>query len=140
MSVREIYFYDDYAHHPEEIKATLEAAKSKYPKRRIISVFQPHTYSRTKTLLKEFSTAFGGSDSVILLDIYASAREKLVSGVTGKSLADEVSKHFSQVKYCPNTGQLKSYLEKILKSGDIVIFMGAGDIYTTGRDIALSFK
>lgn len=125
-----ITFYDDYAHHPTEIMATLKAARSWYPSERIIAIFQPHTYSRTKALLKEFSLAFSDADTVILTDIYASAREHETLGITGETLVQETMKHHPHVMYGSTMKDVESTLSRLAKPGDIVVLMGAGDIYT----------
>ena len=128
-------FYDDYAHHPHEIEATLAAARRWYPARRIVAVFQPHTYSRTKALLPEFSRAFKGADMTILTDIYASARESDTLGISGKTLVDEVSNRQKAVFYGKDAGKVAELLQKELQVGDVVIFMGAGDVYTWEKDV-----
>ncbi|MCX6792289.1 MAG: UDP-N-acetylmuramate--L-alanine ligase, partial [Candidatus Gottesmanbacteria bacterium] len=93
---------DDYAHHPKEIMATLAAAREWYPHKRIITVFQPHTYSRTKALMSEFSHAFTNAHRVILTDIYSSARETDTLGISGKTLVEETAKHHIDVLYAPD--------------------------------------
>ena len=123
-----ILFYDDYAHHPAEIAATLAAARGVFPKNRIIAIFQPHTYSRTKALMDEFAHSFGDGDVIILTDIYASAREHDTMGITGETLAHETKKYHENVQFAATKHDVKTYLFSILTSGDIVFFMGAGDI------------
>jgi UDP-N-acetylmuramate--alanine ligase len=135
-----IKLYDDYAHDPHEIKTTLEAAKLWFPKNRLIIIFQPHTYSRTKTLFKEFSLAFSQADLVIMTDIYASAREKSNLGINSKLLVEETGRHNHQVYYQPNKLKTVNYLKKIARSGDIIITMGAGDIFQWHQDILESLK
>jgi UDP-N-acetylmuramate--alanine ligase len=130
-----IEYYDDYAHHPHEIEATLAAAKSWFPKRRIIAVFQPHTYSRTKALLPEFSRAFRDASCVLLADIYASAREHDTLGITGASLVEETSKNHSQVFWTKDEDAILQKLSVITKPNDVVLFMGAGDIALWGKSI-----
>ena len=120
---------DDYAHHPEEIRATLAAAREWYPHSRIIVVFQPHTYSRTKALLSDFAHAFTNAQEVVLTDIYSSARETDTLGISGKTLVEETAKHHANVLYAPDYPAVKKLLSSHMKSGDIIIFMGAGDIY-----------
>lgn len=125
---------DDYAHHPAEIQATLKAAKEWYKDRRIIAVFQPHTYSRTNMLLCEFSKSFQDADVVLLTDIYSSAREKETLGTTGQTLVAETVKHHSNVSYGKTKEDVLKKLEDFTTLNDVIIFMGAGDIYTWGRD------
>lgn len=130
-----VLFYDDYAHHPVEISATLASARTWYPKHRIIGIFQPHTYSRTKALILDFAGAFGDADIVITTDIYASAREIKNSEVTGASLAELVATKHAQTHFARNQAAVLTYLRSIIRDGDVVIFMGAGDIYQWGKEI-----
>ncbi|MBI4064953.1 UDP-N-acetylmuramate--L-alanine ligase [Candidatus Gottesmanbacteria bacterium] len=132
---RGILYYDDYAHHPKEIEATLSGARLWYPKRRIIAVFQPHTYSRTKALLKEFGRSFYGADRVLVSDIYASARESDTMEVTSQVLVDEINKDKTTTFYAKGAIEVISYLKKEVRPNDIVIFMGAGDIYSWEKDV-----
>jgi len=124
---------DDYAHHPKEIAVTLKGCREWYPKKRILVVFQPHTYSRTKSLLHEFASSFSYADTVVIGDIYASARETKMYGVTSEILVEEISKVKSSVFYGKDYEHVKTILDKTIQPGDIVIFMGAGDIYEWSR-------
>lgn len=126
-----VMFYDDYAHHPKEIVATLAAARSWYPDDHIIAVFQPHTYSRTKALLTEFGKAFTGADTVIITDIYASAREHDTLGISGRTLFDEIRKNHKDVIFAPKPADVT----RVLVRDGIVLFMGAGDIYMWEKDV-----
>jgi UDP-N-acetylmuramate--alanine ligase len=119
--------YDDYAHHPSEIKATLAAAQTYGPKR-VICVFQPHTYTRTKALMQEFSQAFALADQVIITDIYA-AREKDTYGVNSKQLAEQMQATHPHSKHIGALAEAADYLRGELKPGDLLITMGAGDVY-----------
>ncbi|HUD19699.1 MAG TPA: UDP-N-acetylmuramate--L-alanine ligase [Patescibacteria group bacterium] len=130
-----VTFFDDYAHHPKEIAATLAAVRSWYPKDRVIAVFQPHTYSRTKSLLSEFGLAFKDADIVVTTDIYGSARETETLGMTGEVFANEVKKHKNVVCYAQNSEAVYAVLASMIKKDDIVIFMGAGNIYLWGKEI-----
>lgn len=114
--------YDDYAHHPDEIRATLETARS-LEKSRVIVVYQPHTYTRTHDLFDDFVKAFENCDEVIFADIYA-AREKNLFGVTSKHLADAVEKG----KYVGDFCAISNYLKATLREDDLLLIMGAGDI------------
>jgi UDP-N-acetylmuramate--alanine ligase len=127
--------FDDYAHHPNEIKATLAAARDWYPNQRILAVFQPHTYSRTKALLSEFSRAFGNASEVILTDIYASAREHDTLGISGKTLVEETAKQKNNVYFAPDYKAVKKMLTSHKRPGDVIIFMGAGSIYTWSKKL-----
>ena len=122
---------DDYAHHPTEIKATLQAS-TQYPHRKIWCVFQPHTYTRTITLLEEFAKAFKDADHVIISDIYA-AREKDTGAVHSRDLVKAVEKHQQNVTYIGSFEEIRNYLLKHAQSGDLIITMGAGDIHRVGE-------
>lgn len=119
--------YDDYAHHPNEIKATLAAARTFAPQR-LISVFQPHTYTRTEALLEEFASAFAEADLVLLVDIYA-AREQNTSGISSAHLADQMQKKHPQAYYAGSIQNAAAYLRRRLRKGDLLLTMGAGDVY-----------
>ncbi len=133
--IGDVRVIDDYAHHPKEIMATLAAAREWYPGRRIIAVFQPHTYSRTKALMREFSRAFADAHEVILTDIYSSARETDTLGVSGKTLVEETAKHHPNVYFAPDYEAVQKLLAAHMHPKDIIIFMGAGSIYTWGRKL-----
>jgi UDP-N-acetylmuramate--alanine ligase len=115
-------FYDDYAHHPTELWATLTAAEE-FPHKRIIAVFQPHTYTRTKALLSDFADALKLADIAVLTDIYA-AREDDVYGVSSRDLAALVP----GAEYCATLTETAERLRELAKPGDIVLSIGAGDI------------
>ncbi|KPU42804.1 UDP-N-acetylmuramate--L-alanine ligase [Oxobacter pfennigii] len=121
---------DDYAHHPTEIKATLAAAKN-YPHKKIWCVFQPHTYSRTIKLLDEFSCAFNDADELILTDIYA-ARELDTGEINSSKLADMIVSQGVNAKYIKSFDDIVTYLKDNTAEGDVIITMGAGDVYKTG--------
>jgi len=117
---------DDYAHHPTEIRATLAAAKnSRYGK--LVCVFQPHTYTRTKKLLAELGASFYDADVVVLLDIY-SAREKDTGEIHSKNLAEAISLNGRETHYMPSFEAAKTFLKQKCIHGDLLITMGAGDI------------
>lgn len=123
-----IRVYDDYAHHPTEIKATLEGIRHSF-QGKITAVFQPHLYSRTKNFINEFGTAFFDSDTLVVTEIYP-AREKPIEGVTGKVVAEAAQRSgHKKVEFIANKDDIPSYLKANLKSGDIVVVFGAGDIY-----------
>ncbi len=121
---------DDYAHHPSEVSATLKAAIN-CAHSRIWCIFQPHTYTRTKSLMKEFSTAFEDADIIIVADIYA-AREADNGEVNSGMLADRISSNGKQTLYIRDFENIVDYLDKNASSGDLIITMGAGDIYKVG--------
>jgi UDP-N-acetylmuramate--alanine ligase len=130
--VKNVLVVDDYAHHPTEIMATLSAARSGWPNRRIICVFQPHRYTRTMLLRDKFVTSFGDADKIVITDIYA-ASEKPIPGISGKIIEEGISG--KEVNYLPRKEKIVEYLMREVKEGDIIITLGAGDIYTVGREI-----
>ncbi len=124
---------DDYAHHPTEIRATLAGAKAGW-RRRVIAVFQPHLYSRTRDFYDEFGRAFFDADVLVLTDVYP-AREEPIQGVSGELIAN-AAKEFGhkQVRYVPDKKSVPAYLMSIVQPGDMVITMGAGDIWKFGEE------
>ncbi len=125
-----VLFYDDYAHHPTEIKKTLRTFKQVYPKKKIVAIFQPHTYSRTKTLFEQFISSFTDADVVLLTDIYASLREKTDSSITSENLAQSISKLHKDAIYLPSLANVVQYLSpKKYNKDTVIITLGAGDIY-----------
>jgi len=130
---------DDYGHHPTEIKATLSAAKKGWD-RRVVAVFQPHRYSRTKELFEDFVTAFNEADLLILTDIYA-AGEKAIEGVTGRHLFEEVVKHgHRDVSYVADVADVPALLHDKTRRGDMVITMGAGNVNSSGEQFLQELK
>lgn len=129
---------DDYAHHPAEISATLKAARAFYPYKRIRCIFQPHTFSRTAALLKEFATCFGEADEVIVVDTYASAREQ-GGAVTSIQLADEIASQHSNVRYIPTLPEATRSVSETASRSDLVITMGAGDVWQIGEQLIKQF-
>lgn len=129
MSFKGAKYYDDYAHHPGEIKATLKAAKAWFPDRKVNVIFQPHTYSRTFALLDEFSKCFKDADKVCIMEIYSSAREKVNNNVNSGILVDKTSKFNKNTSYAKDHKSVIKWIDKYVKPGDVVITMGAGDIF-----------
>ncbi len=129
--INNILLYDDYAHHPSEVAATLKAAREWFPDRRIWVYFQPHTYSRTKSLLKEFGESFNDADFVGIDGIFSSAREAKDDSISSQMLVDEIKKHHKNPENVNYTTQEEAIetLAKNLKPGDVLLTMGAGDIY-----------
>jgi UDP-N-acetylmuramate--alanine ligase len=123
-----ITFVDDYGHHPTEIKTTLEAARARFAGKRIICAFQPHMVSRTSALLDQFAGAFGAADAVYVVDIFASAREQ-AGGITSKDLATAIAAQHANVQHSGSIDQTIAMLQAIVQSGDVVVTMGAGDVY-----------
>lgn len=124
---------DDYAHHPTEVAATLTAARN-YPHGRIICVFQPHTYSRTKAFLSDFARVLSMADIVVLADIYA-AREKNTIGISSKDLLAELQKNGQESYYFPSFDEIETFLSKKCINNDLLITMGAGDVYLIGEHL-----
>ena len=127
--------YDDYAHHPTEIKATLAAAREHFPQQRIIVAFQPHLYSRTKLLFNDLAASFGVADEVLLLPIYA-AREPDDQAVTSQALAAAIAAKKPDAKYFSSFAATEKYLSHRLQRADVLITMGAGDVYKIAEHCA----
>jgi UDP-N-acetylmuramate--alanine ligase len=127
-----ITLYDDYAHHPTECKATLAGAKAGW-RRRVVCVFQPHLYSRTRDFYEEFGKAFLLADVLVVTDVYP-AREEPIQGVTGELIAN-AAKQFGhkEVHYCPDKTRVPELLTQIAVKNDIIVTMGAGDIWKYGE-------
>jgi UDP-N-acetylmuramate--alanine ligase len=134
-AVQDVVLVDDYAHHPTAIAATLEAARRRYPAKRLVAVYQPHMYSRTKTFFEQFLTAFDSADIVVLADIFP-GREHDSGLIHTRELAEAMARqpHFTQIGkqviYAGNVQDTANTLRRILRTGDLAIIMGAGDIYT----------
>lgn len=124
---------DDYAHHPQEIRATLSAAKN-YPHKKLWCVFQPHTYTRTRAFLDEFADALLAADEVILADIYA-ARETDTLGVSAKDIAIRLERLGASVHYIPSFDEIETFILEHCINGDLLITMGAGDIVKVGEKL-----
>ena len=124
---------DDYAHHPTEIQASLAAAKN-YPHREIWCVFQPHTYTRTKALFREFVDALCETDHVVLADIYA-ARETDTLGISSKDIADALKEKGCDAYYFSSFQDIEDFCTRICQKGDMLITMGAGDVVNIGEEL-----
>lgn len=130
----EVLVIDDYAHHPTEVQATLGAARKGWADRRIVAVFQPHLYSRTQDLFKEFGQSFFDAEVCVITDVYPS-REEPIEGVSGKLVADAAKEHgHRKVHYVEDKAELPKKLKEIVEPGDVIITMGAGDIYRYGEE------
>jgi UDP-N-acetylmuramate--alanine ligase len=124
---------DDYGHHPTEIRATLSALRERYPTRRLVVLFQPHRYSRTQSLYADFANSFRHADSVYVLDIYA-AGEKPIEGVSAELILNDMRKtHASAIALPASEGLGK--LRKDLRAGDVVVTLGAGDVWKIGEEL-----
>jgi UDP-N-acetylmuramate--alanine ligase len=130
--VRGVMVVDDYGHHPTEIRATLRAARDGFG-RRIVAVFQPHRYSRAAQLFDQFATAFYDADLVLATEIYA-AGEPALEGITGEALASAIKNHgHRDVTFCRDHGAVLDALRERVVAGDLVITLGAGDVWRTGQ-------
>jgi UDP-N-acetylmuramate--alanine ligase len=128
--------YDDYAHHPEEIKETLSAFRSAFQKYNIVVIFQPHMYSRTKKLFDDFVISFDKADEIIITEIFPSFREPIDKNFSSKLIVDELNKRGKKAQYCEETKDVIKYLPSgSYPDNTILITMGAGDIYKVGQDI-----
>ena len=119
--------YDDYAHHPDELAATIEAVRS-MGNNRVVLAFQPHTYSRTNALFDDFVTQLKKADVCILAEIYA-ARERNTIGISSAHVAEQVPGSV----FCETLPEVTAYLRECVREGDVVITMGAGDIFRAGE-------
>ncbi len=126
---------DDYAHHPTEVRATLGAARPG-PWERVVAVFQPHRYTRTRAFAGDFGPSFAGADRVVVTDVYG-AGEEPVPGVTGKLVADAVCRALPgrPVAYLPHRDELVAYLVQTARPGDAVLTLGAGDVTAVGEEL-----
>ncbi len=129
-----IIVVDDYGHHPTEVKATLAAAASGL-ERRVVVVFQPHRYTRTQHLLEEFFTAFNQADKLVVMDIYA-AGEKPIPGISGQALYEGIKKYgHKDITYIPDKEKVVVHMLEILRKGDLMITLGAGDVWKIGEQV-----
>lgn len=136
---RDILVIDDYAHHPTEIKATLAAARG-LGRRRVLAAFQPHRYTRTKLLKEQFATAFGEADELFLTDIYA-ASEPPIEGIDGRSLFDAIQRAgHPRAQFVADIGELAARLHATASPGDVILTLGAGDIYRVADDLAARLR
>jgi UDP-N-acetylmuramate--alanine ligase len=135
---RGVTVVDDYGHHPTEIKVTLQAAKSCWPERRMVVVFQPHRYTRTRALFDEFTRAFYQSDLLYVLPVY-SAGEDEIAGVSGEALCAGIKAHgHRQAFYAASAAAAAAALKKTLRPGDLLLTLGAGDVWKIGPQILKS--
>jgi UDP-N-acetylmuramate--alanine ligase len=139
-----ITLIDDYAHHPSELEVTLAAARLRVGKSvskpgRVVAIFQPHRYSRTLTFLDEFAKAFGNADVVITTDIY-SAGEPDLGKITGQQLAEAIAQHHPHNLYQPTLQDVSAYLLETLTPGDLVLFLGAGNLNRIIPEVAAHFQ
>jgi UDP-N-acetylmuramate--alanine ligase len=130
----DVLVIDDYGHHPAEVEATLDAAQRGFD-RRVVVAFQPHRYSRTQSLFEEFTRSFNNADVLLVTEVYP-AGEKPIEGATGDALAKAIRAHgHHSVTYVPNKADVASKLRELVRPGDIVIALGAGDINASARQL-----
>ena len=122
--------YDDYAHHPDELAATIDSVRASMPGRRLVLAFQPHTYSRTNALFDDFVRELKLPDVVVLAEIYA-ARERNTIGISSAHLAEKVP----GAVFCETLPEVTEFLRQNVREGDVVITMGAGDIFRAGESL-----
>jgi len=133
--VNGITVVDDYGHHPTEIKMTLQAVREGWPDRRMVVVFQPHRYTRTRALLDDFARAFYQSDVLVVLPIYA-ASEEPIEGITGQALGEQIIAHgHKQVVISESTAAAAVQLKTLLAPGDLLLTLGAGDVWKVGTEV-----
>ena len=125
---RDAEIFDDYAHHPDEVKATIDSIRASMPGRRLVLAFQPHTYTRTHALFEDFIRELSKADVLVLAEIYA-ARERNTIGISSADLAKQIP----DAIYCPTLPQVTEVLSNVIRPGDMVITMGAGDIFRAGE-------
>jgi UDP-N-acetylmuramate--alanine ligase len=134
-----ITIVDDYGHHPTEVKATLAAATAGM-ERRVVVLFQPHRYTRTQHLMDDFFTAFNQADTLVVMDIYA-AGEKAIPGISGEVLYEGIKNHgHKDVTFIPDRARVVEHMLSILKEGDLMITLGAGDVWKLGEQIVERLK
>jgi UDP-N-acetylmuramate--alanine ligase len=133
--VNGITVVDDYGHHPTEIKTTLQAIEECWPDNRKVIVFQPHRYTRTQALFDEFTRSFYQSDVLLVLPIYAAGEQK-IEGLTGRKLAEGIKAHGHKEVFCSEDKEdAVAYLKENLKPGDVMLTLGAGDVWKVGTDL-----
>ena len=137
--VNDVLVIDDYAHHPTEIVATIAAAKA--TGKRIVAVFQPQRYTRTFYLLDAFSRAFGEADEVVIVDIYSPAGEQRIEGVSAARLTELIRENSNaNVSHISTKEQVLEHLERTVRPGDLVLTMGAGDIWKVAKELSATLK
>jgi UDP-N-acetylmuramate--alanine ligase len=137
--INNILVVDDYGHHPEEVRATLRAAREGF-QRRLVVAFQPHRYSRTRDLFNDFLSAFDDAEHLFLTDIYAAGEER-IEGVSGETLFQALRRRgHLDVEYRPTRDALCASLLEALRPGDLLVVLGAGDIYKVGEEILQTLR
>lgn len=134
-SPKGVTIVDDYAHHPTKIKKTLEAARARYPKAKIYCVFEPHTYSRTKTLFADYIRAFGNADEVIIADLMPAREAGQKPSITSEELTTGIKKHHLNVRFIASSPKILKYLVAGVKKDDVVIVMSVGGLDGLARNL-----
>jgi UDP-N-acetylmuramate--alanine ligase len=135
-----VLLVDDYGHHPTEITAVLETAKQCWPERRLFVAFQPHRYTRTKALYDRFTICFNQADQLIVAPIYP-AGESPLEGVDAEWLCQGIKEHgHREVSLCRHQDEILKVLLGLIKPGDLVLTLGAGDIYKVGEELLKRLK
>jgi len=138
--INSIMVVDDYGHHPTEIRATLGAVRAAWPRRRLVVMFQPHRYSRTRALFKEFCTAFHDADLLFMTEIYPASEDPL-PGVTTQALLEQIRAHGQKnVHLVPELVDIADQVVPFLKTGDVVLSLGAGSIWQAGEQVLERLK
>jgi UDP-N-acetylmuramate--alanine ligase len=133
-TARGVTVVDDYAHHPSEVVATLAAARQSYPEARLVAVFQPHLYSRTRLMGDAMGIGLAMADLALVTDVYA-AREAPIAGVSGKQVLKAARRAGAEAEWVPRRDELTARLAEVVADGDVVLTLGAGDITEVGRDL-----
>jgi len=131
---RGVVVVDDYAHHPTEVAATLAAARQRYPEARLVAVFQPHLYSRTAVLGEALGVALAVADVAVVTEVYG-ARERPQPGVTGRLVLEAAARAGAETVWVPARARIAKELTGRLRSGDVVLTLGAGDVTLVGREL-----
>jgi len=136
-----VIILDDYAHHPTEIKVTLAAIRAKYEPQRLWCVFQPHQHSRTRFLLQEFAGSFGNADIILLPEIFfVRDSEKLKREINAGQLAEKIREQGGQAHYLGDFGKIADFLTENIKPQDLIVTMGAGDVWKLTDELMDRFR
>ena len=140
VNTPKVAYIDDYAHHPTETAATLQGARDTFPDKRIVVVFQPHLYTRTRDQYETFAEVFANCDELLTLEIYK-AREKPIPGISGKLIVDSaIARGHQNAKFVETKENALAVLTQDVRPGDLVLFMGAGDIWKMERPFLEALK
>jgi len=136
--VNKALVYDDYAHHPTEVQASIQGAREKYPEHRLVVVFEPHQYNRTRHFLEEFAKSFKEADQVIIPSIYqVRDSEEDLEAVSPEKLVNELSKYHENVRFGDGFEKTIEYLKGSVSEGDLVLVMGAGEVWQVAEGLVI---